>query len=191
MPYDEPVSMGECPACRTVVYRVKVGGIEYTANLSPLDAQKAVGEVLAGRRLYRITFVGGKPSGMRPADNRHLAALSSAEPPLVVSEHPCAAVSRPLTPTPGPSVQEDPPEPSAGRTAPFSGPQAGPSSVPSAEPRRSDGILRAPSGSSGGIQCSGCGQPCADGTYAAIELGELVLWAWHVDSCPGAGQNGA
>lgn len=186
MAVDEPVSMGECPACRTLVYRVKAGGLEYTADPSPLDAQTAVYAVLAGRRLYRITFVGGKPSGMRPADNRHLAALRTepGERPLVVAEHPCAAVSRPLTPTPRPSVQEDPPKPPVGRTAPLSGPQAGPSSVRSAEPRRSDGTLRAPSGSSDAPRCDACGQPCADGTYAAVGLGELVLWAQHVQEGP-------
>lgn len=28
--------------------------------------------------------------------------------------------------------------------------------------------------------CDACGQPCADGTYASIQVGELTVWAQHV-----------
>lgn len=188
MPYEEPLTMAVCPACSTPVYRVKVGGLEYTANLTSLDAQTAMAEVLAGRRLYRIIFVGGRPLSMRPADNRVLRKLAEASPeerPLVVAGHPCTAVSRPMTPSPGPGDRRDPHEPPAARTAPSSGPQAADAPVPGAETPRSDGSPP------DGPECSRCGLPCAGGTYASIDVGELTLWAAHVLECPQEGQNGA
>jgi hypothetical protein len=32
-------------------------------------------------------------------------------------------------------------------------------------------------------RCKRCGQRMAQGTYAAIELGELLVWAEHIDEC--------
>lgn len=172
VPYDEPLTLAVCPSCSTVVYRWKVGGIEWTADLTAVDAQKALRARLAGHRLYRIRFMGGRPLGARPADTRILSALATAPPeerPHVVAAHPCTAVSRPIDTTPGPSVQGTPPKPPAGRTAPFPGPQGAPSSVRGAGPTRSDGP-----------ECSECGLPCADGTYASVDIGDLTLWAAHV-----------
>ena len=184
MPYDEPVSLAVCPSCSTPVYRVKVGGIEYTANLAALDAQQAVAEVIAGRRLYRLTFVGGSPVSLRPADNRVLAALNREpdERPTVVSQHPCTAVSRPLTPgttsgsTSGPKARQAGVQSPAVRTTPSSAPSTERSGAPAADRRPSD------------VRCSECGQPCEDGTYASIGLGELTLWAAHFDTCPQGGR---
>lgn len=34
------------------------------------------------------------------------------------------------------------------------------------------------------VLCDGCSQPCADGTYASVQLGELTIWAQHVTECP-------
>lgn len=183
MPYEEPLTMAVCPKCSMPVHRTKVGGLEYTANLTSLDAQTAMAEVVAGRTLYRVLFTGGRPLSMRPADNRVLRKLAEAPPeerPHVVAEHPCAAVSRPLTPSPGPGDQQTPHEPPAGRTAPSLGPQAADAPVRTAEHHRSD----AP-------RCSGCGEPCADGTYASIAVGEMTVWAAHVAECPQEGRNGA
>jgi hypothetical protein len=198
MPYDEPVSLAVCPSCSTPVYRVKVGGIEYTANLAALDAQQAVAEVIAGRRLYRLTFVGGSPVSLRPADNRVLAALNREpdERPTVVSQHPCTAVSRPLTPgttsgsTSGPKARQAGVQSPAGRTTPSSAPSTERSGVPAADRRPSDVPQGGPSGSAD-VRCSECGQPCEDGTYASIGLGELTLWAAHFDTCPVKGPEGA
>ena len=176
MPYDEPLSLGECPACSSRIHRMEVCGLEMKGNLIPLDAQQAMGEVIAGRRLYRITFAGGAPLTMRPADNLVLAKLATAEPgerPYVVAEHPCAAVSRPLGVPAGGTPAENPPVPPAGRTAPYSGPQGVDGAASGAGTRRSDGP-----------RCSGCGQPCADGTYASVTLGDVVMWAQHVAECP-------
>ncbi len=185
MPYDEPVTLAVCPSCSTPVYRVKVGGIEYTANLAALDAQQAVAEVIAGRRLYRLTFVGGNPVSLRPADNRMLAALNRGpdERPTVVSQHPCTAVSRPLTPGTA-----------SGSTSAPKGRETGvvdPATPSPARPTERSGARSAERPPSDAVRCSECGQPCEDGTYASIALGELTLWAAHFDTCPRKGPEGA
>lgn len=178
MPYDEPLTLAVCPSCGLPVHRMKVGGIETTADLAALGPAEAVAARIAGRRLYRITFVGGRPLSMRPVDNLVLTKLADAPPeerPHVVAGHPCAAVSRPLTPSPG-----------SGAGGPGKGPQTGaqgfvPSSTPSpapdapAAPARTAARLR-----SDAPRCDACGKPCADGTYASVSLGELTVWAEHV-----------
>ncbi len=170
MPVDEHLSMAECPSCRTPVHRWKAAGIEYTADLPVVDAQTATAAVLAGRRLYRVTWAGGQ-ANIRLAYHTELAALSSAEPPHIVASHPCKAVTRSLTAVPpsgGAGAPGKAPSPSAGRTAASSGVSRWLSAQRAAQ-RRSDGP-----------RCDSCGQPCADGTYASIELGTLTLWAQHV-----------
>ena len=185
MPVDEPLNLAACPRCQTPVYRWKVGGIEYTADLTALTAAGAIGVKIAGRRLYRITLV-GPTRNIRPAYTTELAALSSAEPPTIVGGHPCNAVTRPLgTPQPagGPGAPGKAPSPSAGRQTPFSGPSTEPSGVPAAATRSTDRP---------NPRCDACGKPCGDGTYAAIEVGDLVVWAQHVTGeCAENGQNGA
>ena len=183
MPYDEPLTVAVCPSCSTPVYRLKVGGLETTADMTALDSPAAVGEVISGRRLYRIVFTGGRPLAMYPADNLVLSKLATAEPgdrPFVVAGHPCTAVSRPFTAPVDPEAGSGPKDRPAGPQTPSRVPQTDPSGVPSAETPRSDGP-----------RCSGCGQPCADGTYASVAVGELTVWAAHVLECPGTGQNGA
>ena len=175
MPVDESPSMAVCPACTTPVWRWKVGGIEYTANPTALDAQEAITAHLGGRKLYRLTLVGGR-THIRPAWNTELTALSGAEPPTILGGHPCKAVTRPLTapqPASGTGARPNPPRPSAGHQTPFSGPQAEPSGARTAAKRRSE-VRRGP-------VCDRCHQPCADGEeIVGIQLGELWVWAEHV-----------
>lgn len=176
MPVDESLSLAVCPACATPVYRWKAGGIEYTADLSVVDAQQAASAAATGRRLYRISYTGGRPTAARPADPHTLTALVTAPPaerPAVVPAHGCKAVTRPLAasqPSPGPGVRTDPPAPSAGRQTPSSGPQTEHSGARTAVKPRSETAPR----------CNRCSRPCADGTYAAIQVGDLYVWAEHV-----------
>lgn len=191
MPVDELLSLAVCPACSTPVYRWKAGGIEYTADLSVVDAQQAASAASAGRRLYRIAYTGGRPTAARPADPRTLTALVTAPPaerPAVVPAHGCRAVTKPLSaslpapqPAPGPGVRTDPPGPSAGHQTPFSGPQTEHSGARTAASRRSEPAPR----------CNRCARPCSDGTYAAIQVGDLYVWAEHVQGpCVAAPGNG-
>lgn len=34
-----------------------------------------------------------------------------------------------------------------------------------------------------GPRCNRCSQPMADGTYAAVEVGDLLVWAEHLTDC--------
>lgn len=195
MPYDEPLSVAECPKCRGRILRQKVGGIETKANLTPVT--NPMGDT---GRVYRVTFDGsGRPRSLRPAYPAELVAFVTGpvgDRPYLVREHPCAAVSRPLTPSPA-----------SGTGDPGKGPQTGvqrfladlstpspdrsteASGVRSADRPRSDrtpgkGSVRPSAGLAPRPRCSGCGKPCEDGTYASVALGDLVLWAEHVDRCP-------
>jgi hypothetical protein len=188
---DEPLNLAQCPRCRVPVYRWKVGGIEYTADLTALDGPGAVTVKMAGGRLYRITLVGGAKN-IRPAYTTELAALSGADPPsaereghrdsvtppTIVGGHPCKAVTRPLGASQavaGPTAQGNPLKPSAGRQTPFSGPQTEPSGVPTADRPRTE-VRTDP----GNPRCDRCSRPMANGTYASIAVGDLTVWAEHV-----------
>lgn len=192
MPYDEPLSVAECPKCRGRILRQKVGGIETKANLTPVT--NPMGDT---GRVYRVTFDGsGRPRSLRPAYPTELVAFVTGpvgDRPYLVREHPCAAVSRPLTPSPA-----------SGTGGPGKAPQTGvqrfladlstpspdrstePSGARSAVQRRSEAAVRPSAGLADQPRCSACGEPCEDGTYASVALGDLVLWAEHVDRCPDA-----
>lgn len=195
MPYDEPLSLAECPRCRQQILRMKVGGIETKANLLPIT--NPVGDT---GRVYRVLFADdGRPRTLRPAYPAELVAFVTSpvgDRPYLTREHPCTAVSRPLTPSPasgtgGPGkapqtgVQRflaDLSTPSPDRSTEASGAR-------SADRPRSDrtpgkGSVRPPAVLAPRPRCSGCGKPCEDGTYASVALGDLVLWAEHVDHCP-------
>lgn len=177
MAVDEPMNLAQCPRCRIPVHRWKVGGIEYTADLTALDGPGATAAVLGGRKLYRITLVGGTRN-IRPAYTTELAALSGAEPPTIVGGHPCKALTRPLTApqqSGGATPRGKAPGPAAGRTAPSPDRSRRGSGVPTADRSRSEART--------GPRCNRCSRPMADGTYAAIELGDLLVWAEHLTDC--------
>ena len=182
MPYDEPLSLAECPRCRERILRVKVGGIETTANLTPItDPRGETG------RVYRVAFhADGRPRALYPAAPAELVAFVTSPPadrPYIVRQHPCTAVSRPI-PAPGTNPAGGPgkaPQTGVQRfladlSTPSPARSTAPSGARSAAQRRSDGLPERP-------RCSACGKACEDGTYASVALGDLVLWAEHVTCC--------
>lgn len=185
MPYDEPLSLAECPKCGERVLRMKVGGIETKANLLPIT--NPVGDT---GRVYRVLFAeGGRPRTFRPATPVELVAFVTSpvgDKPYLTREHPCAAVSRPIpapatNPAGGPGKAPQAGVQSlAGRTTPSPDRSTEPSGARSAAQRRSEAAVR---GSAPQPRCSACGKPCEDGTYASVALGDLILWAEHVDHC--------
>jgi hypothetical protein len=185
-------------------------GIRIKADTEALDGISAVTALVEGRELYRVRFLGGKAHNLTGTPPEVLAALNGpvGERPMVIREHRCdpKAVDARLAASynpPGPGAHPHPQSPPAGRTAPFSGPSSPSSSVPDVVQSRSDPqegpsapVYRPPGGpvSPGPGQartgrstpvCDECGKPCADGTYASIELGDLLVWAAHVseDQC--------
>jgi len=149
---------------------------------TPLDAQTAGTALLAGLKLAWVHYTGGRPSSFSEASPAVLGALRNepSERPVVVAEHRCPpkATGGPLKLSWKAGEGEGPKEPhspSAAPSRPSSGPSTGEPTALTAATSRSE---------VSGPRCSGCGQPCADGTYAAIELGDVLVWASHVDACP-------
>jgi hypothetical protein len=189
MPYDEPLSVAECPRCGDRVLRQKVGGIETKASLTPIT--NPMGDT---GRVYRVLFDdSGRPRTFRPAYPTELVSFVTApvgDKPYLVRQHPCTAVSRPLTPSPasgttGPKAgPETGVQSLAGRTTPSPERSTDSPAATAAGTRASRRPEKAPVRPSPGLaslpRCSACGKPCEDGTYASVALGDLVLWAEHV-----------
>lgn len=207
------IKVEPCGACGRICFALAVANLTIKADPEPLEASPAVTALLNGRALYRVTYLGGKPYRLSGASPDVLAALRTepGERPMVVQEHRCSpadvsavrtAVQRPEVPT-GPKAPSSPP---AAPSGPFSGPLTTPSGVtgaglPRSEPQEGvqapvsrpntpspvPGATRGSARPSGGRtrpRCDGCGQPCADGTYASVAVGELTVWAQHVQECP-------
>lgn len=166
--------LAQCLRCKGVIYRADEVGLVWTADLNTLDAQTALQALMGGRQVYVVDAQ--KLRTARPAD---LSRLREPNPPMVVASHPCPAgaskvLEAAVTPPEGVGEGRGPKEP------------ARPSAVPS---RRPLGPSTEPSGARTAVKprseptCDGCGKPCADGTYASVELGDLLVWAHHVEDC--------
>lgn len=189
MPYDEPLSVAECPRCRERILRQKVGGIETKANLLPIA--NPVGET---GRVYRVVIDdSGRPRTLRPAYPAELVSFVTApvgDRPYLTREHPCTAVSRPI-PAPGTNPAGGPGKAPQTGVQRFLADLSTPSPARSTEPsgargaaqRRSEAAVRPSPGTGARPQCSACGKACEDGTYASVALGDVVLWAEHVTHC--------
>ena len=162
------MTLEPCAGCGRHVLIQKIANLTVKCDPTPLTD---VGEIV---RL----LTSPNPPGMWMVDSGKLRPARPGELGPV-REHRCTvnaqeALSRLRTPSKVSTPQPTPHEPSAGQQTPFSGPSAANSSARSAGPARSDGP-----------RCSACSKPCADGTYASIEVGELVIWAQHLTDCEG------
>lgn len=124
--------------------------------------------------------------GFTPASFHTVRELSGPTPPHAVRRHSCPkALSGDLTASQrseAPRVPPTAPEPPADRTIPSVGPSTDSSTPGSARRAETPAFDQG-----GGPRCAECSKPCADGTYGAIHLGELLVYAAHVDGCPGVG----
>lgn len=156
-----------CVGCGRPILVHRMLGVVVKCEPTPLAGPEAVGEILAGRQLWTVDLVGGKPHGLKPAQPGEHKPLR---------EHHCPNGSRgPVTASQehaGPVAQPQPPKAPAAPWRASSGPsrpaRAGGVARPTFEARRT------------GPSCSACGRPCSDGTYASVEVGDLVVWAQHV-----------
>lgn len=138
-----------CTRCGWTVWVYRVAGMKYVGDLQPLNAQEITAALVGGRETYalRLSPETGKPLRLDYGTARVLGELHHPDgsPPTFHGRHGCNALTEPLRaaqPAGGPGGRLDPPGPSAGRTAPFSGsttPVDGypfpPAVAPAAEPR--------------------------------------------------------
>lgn len=153
------------------------------ADPAGVDAQTGVAALLAGRTLRHVVWPHTPSAAFTFATNHTLAALNDPTPPLVVTRHTCrpqtvatSARLKPSQPVEAPSEPPTPPVAPAARSTRSQGPSSNSStagSARSAETRGSD------------PRCAECSEPMADGTYAMIELGDLVVWSAHAEACTG------
>jgi hypothetical protein len=178
------IKVEPCKGCGGVILVDDFMGVRVRCEASPLDAQTAGAALLAGLNLYRVHYLSGRPSTFASASPAVLGGLRIPDPserPMVVVQHRCKAeatgaalrapqgVKGPGTPGPAPKAPQNPP--AAPGTL---------SSAPSTEP---SGAITAAKPVSEGPGCDGCGEPMADGTFASIELGEVMIWKHHVEAC--------
>lgn len=158
-----------CLGCGRGVLIHKIANLAVKCDPSPLDGVGVAREIVAGRSLWTPVFGPGlipkelKPG--RPGDTKLLAEhrctrVSGASAPATPSR-PVVAPQASPTLSEAESVLGGPARPGDASTAPFS------------SSRRTNPC------------CDGCSEPMADGTYASIELGSLVVWAQHVTECGG------
>lgn len=171
-----------CSGCGRIILVHPVANLVVRLDTEPLDAKGAADALIAGRGLWRVTQT--SVTGVRPAELSALAARGVTEGPQVVQEHRCPAGSAPLSRSgysgaaTAPKGPEKPAQRLAGRPTPSSARPTAHSGARNAVQRPSSGPREAP-------RCSACSGPCEDGTYASVELGDLVLWAMHVERCTG------
>lgn len=171
------IEVNPCRGCGRILYEYKIANLDVRTETVPLDAGQAVEALVGGTPLWRVTLIGKRPGNLGSASPAALAALRNAEPgerPLVVREHRCAAAGALSRPPVAPTVQPAPPEPPAGQQTPSSGPQAAPSSASSAGTPVSD--VQGP-------RCGRCKVNMQQGEYAAISVGEILVWAEHLTGC--------
>lgn len=171
--------LATCTRCNKIIYLAEEAGLRWTADVEPLDAQEALTALVGGREVYRVTLPGPSLSTARPAVLKALREAPVGDRPIVVASHPCptgvAKALRAVLPASegegGPGAPKGPAGPSGRRTAPSSGRATEPCGVPSAANLRTEPV------------CDGCGEVCADGTYASVGLGDLIVWAHHTEHC--------
>lgn len=155
-----------CPGCGRMMLTQKIANLTVRCEPTPLDGQGVAQELGAGRQLWTPEFGPGliprRLKAARPGDGK------------LLREHRCPvnaqeALSRPRTTQGGETVPPKAPRPPVARSRPSSGPLTVHSGVRGAGSPRSNPT------------CDRCGKPCADGTYASIEVGQLPVWAEHVN----------
>lgn len=178
------IQPGQCKRCKAVIYLVREAGITWTADMTPLDDQSLIAALVGGQEIYLLAL-DGKQFG--PAPSQKLKEFLSGGRTLLAS-HPCptavaGALLSAIQKAERDVVPGKGPRPSVPPKNRFSGQPRSLGTVPTAD--------RSPSEAPFDFQkmklkpvCDGCSQPMDDGTYASVELGDILVWAQHVDACP-------
>ncbi len=202
-----------CGGCGRTIFTVPVANLTIKTDPEALEVMGAVTALTDGRPLYRVAFVGGIPRRLAGVSRQELGELNRtpADRPFIVREHRCdpaeAAVARQRAVqggggTPAP---KEPRRPSVARGQASSGPSTALSGVPDVRPTapiRSEGVQRFFSGLPGPSvtpeisqaydrppdesttpRCDDCGLMMAEGDYVSVQIGEIYVWALHVQNC--------
>lgn len=180
------IKVDPCRGCGRLLYSASLGGLTYRAETDPLDAQQALAAVVGGTELYRVTST--SVSSVTPAVLEALRLRGTIEGPTVVRKHVCTNRGTENLPTAPQTPSQDggrekvrtpAPKAPAAPSRRSSGPRSSSSTPDSAKSAETPGGDRA--------DCSTCGRPIdlADtGTYALIELGVILIDAFHTKGCP-------
>lgn len=167
------IKIEPCIGCGRIILQHRIANLVVKCEPTPIANVGDIVKLLSAPNPPGLWMVernqAGQPSRLRGARAGELG---------VVPEHHCAAATR---------VSDR--KPPAGHPQPA---QASPS-ISEAEsvlggPARPGDASTAPFSTSRRIntpRCDGCSRPCADGTYASIQLGDLTVWAHHVTTCEG------
>lgn len=166
------IQPASCGRCSKIIHLVEDAGIRWTLNPEPLDAHQATQTLLSGQELYALRRTReGRPYGLLVPTPDLLGGLHDPSPasrPEILGTHPCpTGAAHALLPASQPASEEKGVVCPKGRQSPA--PEAA-RAIPAepATPSRSDAPV-----------CDNCSQPCEDGTYASVRLGELTVWAIH------------
>lgn len=176
----------EMHTCGRLVYVDEIApGLTVRTDTEPLDSSRALEALMGGVNLWRATSLSaGRLHHLTGATPAALGALRGAEPPTVVAEHRCdareavqAGLWRPQGASPVPQGAEGPRRPSAGRTGTPS-PERQTAHNPAQAARQTD----TPSDSA--PTCENCRTAIRpDQPHAAIQVGDLYVWAAHTLDC--------
>lgn len=187
----EMIKMEPCKGCGGLVLMGDLApGVTLKVDPARINAQTLGARLMLGEtdQLWTIRYdTAARMVGFSPADFTSVGALSSPTPPHVVSRHSCPkARSGDLTAS---QRSEAPRVPSSapGLPAAPSTPSVEPSTESSTRASARRAVIPASDrfAQGGGPRCAECSEPMADGTYFAIELGELMQYAAHVNGCTG------
>lgn len=164
------ITVEPCRGCGRLLLVHPIANLTVRLDSVPLEPDGAVQALMGGIPLWRVTST--SVSGARPAELTALRERGSTEGPRIHQEHRCTAVSGPNTPKAVSASPKGSQRPPADRSA-LQGSVRRPerSSAPSAATPVSE------------PRCDGCGEPCSDGTYASVAIGDIIVWAAHVENC--------
>lgn len=172
------INLGRCTRCGKYCLLAEVNGMRAVAEMEPLSLDGTIRSIAAGRTVYVLrTDDQNRPKGLAVALTRD---LRNAEGLTLLGDHEHSGAVRPAETLSTPQTAPCTDPALSGRQAGAQGP-SWPSQDATATPARAV----TPSRSSRKIEvkpcCDACAQPCADGTYAAVHLGDLLVWAQHLE----------
>lgn len=173
------IQPGQCKRCKAVIYLVREAGITWTADMEPLDAQSLIAALVGGQEIYLLSLDGKQ---LWPAPNDQLKEYLAGDRTLLAS-HPCpTAVAGALLSAVQKAERDVVPGKGPGPSVPpknrFSDQPRSLGAVPTADRSRFRG--------KGDTQpkCSNCSRTLTDAdSYSSVELGDILVWAQHVDDC--------